>query len=162
MNRKQMKNWLLTALIQVGTVFLYFWGVRPLRGIFSEWVGTLIFFTETGTDHTIMSVVREGVTIHTTYILQGTELIFSYAPQFGFFFLIAMFGLNFLRPGVQIYMYLAAFHLFIEILTIGCSYMAFDGLTIGFVAADFLLLYLSPLISLAFILFVVLKHKGKV
>jgi len=152
----------LMAVIQTVTVFLYFWGVRPVRGMFSEWAGRLIFNPDEAAGGFIQSVVREGITIHTTYSLQSTELIFSYAPQFGFFFLIAVVGLNFLRPGGRIYLLLVLFHLFVEALSLGFSALAFNGVSAGFVMADFLLQYLSPLVSLAFILFVLLKKKGKI
>lgn len=161
MKVKSLKKWLLTALIQVGTVFIYFRVIRPLRGWFSEWIGPAIFSPSSAAAEPIQSIAKEGITIHTTYIFQGTELIFSYAPQFGFFFLIAIIGLNFYRPGVKIYLFLAGFHLIIEVFALLLSNFAINGYPIGFIAADFLLLYLSPLISLGFILFVVLTIKGK-
>lgn len=161
MRSKQLLNWLLIAAVQTGTVFLYFWGIRPLRGVFSEWVGSVLFHFQSEAVGYIESIVRIGITIDTTFIFQGTELIFSYAPQFGFFFLISVFGLNFLRPGIRIYLFLIIFHAFIEVLSLGFTAVAFNGFPIGFVIADFLLLYLSPLVSLGFILFVILQKKGK-
>jgi hypothetical protein len=156
-----IKKWLLMAVIQTGTVLLYFLGIRPLRVLFSEWVGSAIFQLQSESVDYIESVVRVGVTIDTTFIFQGTELVFSYAPQFGFFFLISVFGLNFLRPGIRIYLLLIIFHAFIELVSLGFTAVAFNGFPIGFVIADFLLLYLSPLVSLGFILFVILQKNGK-
>src|SRR6056297_3590910 len=146
MKSKQLLNWVLITAVQTGTVFGYFWGIRPLRVAFSEWAGSVLFHFQSETVGYIESVERVGVTIDTIYIFQGTELVFSYAPQFGFFFLISVFGLNFLRPGIRIYLFLIGFHAFIEVLSLGFTAVAFNGFPIGFVFADFLLLYLSPLV----------------
>jgi len=162
MKWNQLKKWLLMAVLQAGTIFFYFWGVRPLRGWHSEWVGSVLFRFQSEAAGYVESVERTGITIDTTYVFQGTELVFSYAPQFGFFFLIAVLGLNFLLPRFTIYLLLTGFHFLVEICSLGFSLIAFNGYPVGFVIADFLLLYLSPLMSLGFILVVILRRKGKI
>lgn len=149
------------VLIQVATIGIYFKGIRPLREVFGHWVETAIFSVTEPYPGYIDTILRNGITINTAYTFRDTELIFSYAPQFGFFFLITIIGLNFFKTAPRVYLTLTGFHLLAEIVALLCSYAALHGLVIGFVIADFILLYLSPLISLGFVLYVFLQKKGK-
>lgn len=98
------------------------------------------------------------MTVDFHYLNAGRELVYSYAPQFGFFFLLAIIGLIFFQSSRRLYLLLMVFHLLVEIIAVMSTYLGVKGFMSGFMAADFLLLYLSPLVSLGFIF---VAHQNK-
>lgn len=139
-------------------VFLvvYFVAIRPFRGFFSENVIRPLF-RGAESNPAIESVSFEARSVH--ILLESSEKIFSYTPQFGFFFLFGMLGLIWLNPNKKVYLALAGAQLSIEILVWAFLLTGMYITTAGFMAADFLMIYLSPLVSIGFIVGIYMVQK---
>jgi hypothetical protein len=138
----------------------YFGAIRPLRSLYNE--------------HVVYSVLFEGVAglgnadsaelvpraILLLYTRGEAELIFAYMPQFGFFFLLGMLGVFFFLPPARLILALPVMQLAIEFLVVIALAIGIHISVIGFVTADFLIVYLSPLVCLGFVVFLFARQKA--
>lgn len=157
MNYKQL---LTTFLLQILAVAGYFFLVRPIRGWYGYFNLETVFYSVPEWPEYLKEVTLDGLTVNFYYISSGNELVYSYAPQFGFFFLLAVVGLILFRAPVRMFLLLSLFHLIAEILALAGTCSGLMGILAGFIIADFILLYLSPLVSLVFILIAHQVRKG--
>lgn len=153
------KKLLTTFLLQILAVGSYFFLIRPIRGWYSSFNLESVFYSVREWPEYLKEITLDGLTVNFYYINGGNELVYSYAPQFGFFFLLAVVGLIFFKAPVRLYLFLSLFHLIAEILALAGTYSGLKGILAGFITADFILLYLSPLVSLGFILIAHQLHK---
>lgn len=142
---------LLTILLQTVALAGYFLLIRPLRAGYGRFSLESIFNRSAEWPEYLNDITLDGITLNFYFQNSGNELVYSYAPQFGFFFLLAMLGLIFFRPPKFFYIFLILFHLVAEAVAVSATWLALNGVLAGFFMADFILLYLSPLISLGFI-----------
>lgn len=142
---------LLTLLLQVLVLAGYFLLIRPLRAWYGRLHLELIFQRAAEWPKYLNDITLDGITLNFYFQNGGNELVYSYAPQFGFFFLLALLGLIFFRPPKFFYIYLILFHLMAEVVAVSATWLALNGILAGFFIADFILLYLSPLVSLGFV-----------
>ena len=145
------KKLLSTLLLQLLAVTVYFFLIRPLRGWYGYFNLESVFYSVSEWPEYLKDITLDGITVNFFYESGGNELVYSYAPQFGFFFLLAVLGLIFFRSPIRFFLLLAAFHLMAEVLALAGTYAGVRGVLTGFIMADFILLYLSPVISLGFI-----------
>ena len=137
----------------------YIFALRPFRNFFSKAIaGNLIFDDPESSAHLLYADIKvRSVTL--SYLNGGTEMVLSYIPQFGFFFLLSMLGLFFFNPKLRLYGYLAGFHAGVEAVVLLSLVIGVHLSTAGFIFADFLMLYLSPLVSLGFVVYASLQSR---
>jgi hypothetical protein len=138
---------------------IYVFAIRPLRDLFSSTVAGDIIFDNAGQAEGVLSAVVQTRSVIVTYLNGGTEMVLSYIPQFGFFFLLSMLGLIFFNPKLRLYGYLAGFHAGVEAAVLLSLVIGVQLTTGGFIFADFLMLYLSPLVSLGFVVYASLQSR---
>src|SRR5690625_7327876 len=90
-------------------------------------------------------ITLDGITLYFYFQTGGNELVYSYAPQFGFFFLLALLGLIFFRPRKFFYIYLILFRLMAEVVAVSATRFALNALLEGFFVADFIRVFLFSL-----------------
>lgn len=146
------KKLFTTLLLQILAVASYFFLIRPIRSWYGSFNLESVFYSVSEWPEYLKEITLDGLTVNFYYINGGNELVYSYAPQFGFFFLLAVVGLIFFRPPLRLFLLLSLFHLIAEAVVLAGTYSGIKGVLAGFIIADFILLYLSPLVSLGFIL----------
>lgn len=137
-----------------GFTILYFFVIRPLRGLYSEHVFFDLLLSSRSSIGNITSAIPSSRQVLITFLSNGNELLISHIPQFGFFFLCGMIGLIFFKAASKAYMGLIVFQLIIELLVFFLFWMGIHYTVAGFIISDFLMTYLSPLGCLGFIVFV--------
>lgn len=145
------KKLIATLLFQLLAVAAYFFLVRPFRGWYGYFILENTIYTVREWPSYLNDITLDGITLNFFYTSGGNELVYSYAPQFGFFFLLAVVGMIFFRAPGRLYLFLSLFHLLAETVALGSTWAGVRGFLAGFIIADFILLYLSPLISLGFV-----------
>jgi hypothetical protein len=150
-------------LASVGVFFLitviYFTVVRPLReNLTSELVFPLLFNSQEALG-SAFSIHLETRSIIYSYLYGSVEATSFYMPQFGLFFLIGILGLWIYRRGFQYYIGLFGFHITAEVVVYVCIGIGFYISVSGFIISDFIILYLSPLVSLGFVVYASLQSR---
>lgn len=141
-------------------LFFYFIALRPFRNRFSQWVVEWIT-----TDNRAEYILDVQVMVRSFVVQYGigdSVLTAAYIPQFGFFFLLGMLGVIWFLPGLKIYMALITAQIVFELLILFSLWIGYHYSVAGLVLANLLMVYLSPIVCLGFIMFLYLKHKGKV
>lgn len=145
------KKLLSILFFQILAVAGYFMVIRPIRRWYGYFNLESLFYSVNEWPAYLNDITLDGLTVNFYYLGGGSELVYSYAPQFGFYFLLAITGLIFLQAPLRFYLMLSAFHLFAELVAVAGTYSGIMGIRGGFILADFILLYLSPLVSLGFV-----------
>lgn len=138
----------------VGFILLYFFVIRPLRGIYSEYVVFDFLLSSQASIGNITSAFHSPRQVLITFLSNGNELVISHIPQFGFFFLCGMIGLIFFNAGSKAYLGLGLFQLITELFVLFLFWLGIHYTVGGFIISDFFMTYLSPLGCLGFIVFV--------
>lgn len=156
MDKEKAFLWIKKAVSMAVFFLFYFIAIRPFRGFFSE---TFIqpLFDGADLNPAIQAITVEARSIY--ILLESSEKLFTYTPQFGFFFLFGMLGLLWLNPAKKVYAALTVALLSIELMVWVFLMIGLYVNTAGFMAADFLTLYLSPLICIGFIVGVYMVQK---
>lgn len=134
-----------------GFSVLYFYGIRPLRAYYTEKGVNEMILAGHHTLENIISIESSMRRIVLTYMSDGSEMILSYIPQLGFFFLFGILGLIFFRAGRKKYISLILFQVITEVLVLLFLWTGLQFTTTGFILSNFLMIYLSPLGCLGFV-----------
>jgi hypothetical protein len=141
-------------------VVAYFFAIRPLRALHNEYVvySILLNSSENWGLANEAFLVPRSVLIH--FASGESELVLAYMPQFGFFFLFGMLGVLYFLPSIRTILILPALQAVIEVLVLVFLLAGIHFSVAGFIAADFMIVYLSPLVCLGFVVFIFAEEKA--
>src|SRR5690625_745170 len=101
---------LLTLLLQVLVLAGYFLLIRPLRACYGRLHLDLIYQSAEEWPKLLHDIALDVITLNFYFQNGGNERGYSDAQQFGFFCLLALLGLIFLRREKCFYIYLILIH----------------------------------------------------
>ncbi len=161
MNLPPKKKLFVRFAAMLSMAAAYFIVIRPLRALHNEYVvySALLKSAENWGLADAATIVPRSVLIHFTS--GESELVLAYMPQFGFFFLFGMLGVLFFLPSVRLMLLLPALQAAIEILVLIFLLAGIHFSAAGLIAADFLIVYLSPLVCLGIVVFIFAMEKTK-
>lgn len=142
-----------------GFAVLYFLLIRPLRALYSKNVVYEILLSSQFSIGNIESAFHSSRRVLITYLNDGSEMVLSHIPQFGFFFLCGMLGLIFFNASRRSTIGLVLFQLVVELLVFFLFWVGIHYSIAGFIISDFLITYLSPLGCLGFVVFASLSRE---
>lgn len=145
--------WLARIGLAVLALAVYLAAWRPLRVVYAERIVNPAVRSLAGESTTVDRMTAGGkqIVIFYPYGEDDGEKKLTYAPQAGFFFLVAVIGLLFVTLEPRYYGMLLAFHLGVELLVWTTLWVGLQYAVAGYVIADFLIGYFSPVVSLAFV-----------
>ncbi len=156
-SKKSLPARFISMLLMVAAYFIV---IRPIRAFHNEYVvySAMLNSSENWGLANEAFLVPRSVLIH--FASGESELVLAYMPQFGFFFLFGMLGVLYFLPSIRMILILPALQAVIEVLVLIFLLVGIYFSVAGFIAADFLIVYLSPLVCLGFVVFIFAEEKS--
>lgn len=135
-------------------LFIYLYGVRPLRRTVTRQIVLPMVRPHYHRVNHPYTITNKGVALTISFEWNNDLKTIRYQPQLGFFFLIAAVALMFITLKLRWYFILIGFHIIAMIAAIAILFFSRHGWFAGFITVDFLVTYLIPGLSFAYVAFI--------
>ncbi|MDZ7714581.1 MAG: hypothetical protein U5J95_00030 [Balneolaceae bacterium] len=151
------------AALMLLVIVAYFLMMRPAREYYhthAVWP-LAAHWIDSGADTSTSLEPKSSKSFYLTFSMDETQKQIVYSPQAGFFWLLATLSLIFITLKWHYYLFLFILHLIFEGVVVAGLWAGAACSPLGFIVADFIISYLSPVISLGMIPTVLLyRNKG--
>lgn len=144
----------LKIIIAVIFLVVYLYGLRPLRRMMTQRIVWPVVTAHTSNNNPAYGLLNTGTAIVFLFQNDNETMKFRYQPQLGFFFLAAMILLVFITKRLKWFLWLIAFHILLLWIVFGILCLGLVGWFAGFSINDFLIRYLIPGFTFAYVAFV--------
>ena len=137
-------------------IITYFWVVRPAREyhttkLVSPKVKQWVQSNSISKASEVILKSKSSKSFYLVFNVADNEKEIVYSPQAGFFLLLAAIGLVFITLKWQYYIFLLGLHFIFELIVVFALWVGAVHSTAAFIFVDFIISYLSPVVSLGII-----------